>query len=68
VLRLLDKAPPNREGFFLPGTHSTARNDSAKVVDSFRDAGNGVRGRDGFRLTGELAKPNAALEQIWNTC
>ena len=25
------------------------------------------RGRDGFRLTGELAKPNAALEQIWNT-
>ena len=42
MLRLLDKAPPNREGFFLPGTHSTARNDSAKVVDSFRDAGNGV--------------------------
>src|SRR6516225_3646975 len=26
-----------------------------------------VRGRDGFRLTGELAKPNASLEQIWNT-
>jgi hypothetical protein len=24
-------------------------------------------GRDGFRLTGELAKPNAVLEQIWNT-
>src|SRR5262249_17278332 len=26
-----------------------------------------VGGRDGFRLTGELAKPNAVLEQIWNT-
>src|SRR5215472_13755968 len=26
-----------------------------------------VRSRDGFRLTGELAKPNAVLEQIWNT-
>jgi hypothetical protein len=24
------------------------------------------RGWDGFRLTGELAKPNALLEQIWN--
>ena len=26
-----------------------------------------VEGWDGFRLTGELAKPNAVLEQIWNT-
>jgi hypothetical protein len=26
-----------------------------------------VEGRDGFRLTGGLAKPNAALERIWNT-
>ena len=26
-----------------------------------------VGGRDGFRLIGELAKPNALLEQIWNT-
>ena len=25
-----------------------------------------VRGRDGFKLTGGLAKPNALLEQIWN--
>jgi hypothetical protein len=25
-----------------------------------------VRGRDGFRLTGGLAKPNALLEQIWD--
>jgi hypothetical protein len=41
------------------------RNDSAKPLDSFRAPGNG-RGRDGFRLTGGLAKPNAALEQIWN--
>ena len=49
----------------MPKTHSTARNDSAKAVDSFRAPGNG-RGRDGFRLTGGLAKPNAALEQIWN--
>jgi hypothetical protein len=24
--------------------------------------------RDGFRLTGGLAKPNAVLEQIWNKC
>jgi hypothetical protein len=36
------------------------------AVDSFRAPGNG-RGRDGFRLTGGLAKPNALLEQIWNT-
>jgi hypothetical protein len=35
-------------------------------VDSFRAPGNG-RGRDGFRLTGGLAKPNEVLEQIWNT-
>ena len=66
ALRLLDRAPPNCEDFFLPGTHSTARNDSAKAVDSFRAPGNG-RGRDSFRLTGGLAKPNAVLEQIWNT-
>ena len=26
-----------------------------------------IGGWDGFRLTGELAKPNAVLEQIWNT-
>jgi hypothetical protein len=26
-----------------------------------------VEGRHGFRLTGGLAKPNAVLEQIWNT-
>jgi hypothetical protein len=25
-----------------------------------------VVSRDGFRLTGGLAKPNALLEQIWN--
>ena len=43
ALRLLDRAPPNREGFFLPGAHSTARNDSAKVVDSFRTPGSGPR-------------------------
>jgi len=42
------------------------RNDSEMAADSFRAAGNG-RGRDGFRLTGGLAKPNAVLEQIWNT-
>ena len=41
------------------------RNDSVMVVDSFRAPGNS-RGRDGFRLTGRLAKPNALLEQIWN--
>ena len=51
---------------FLSGTHSTARNDSAEAVDSFRAPGNGC-GRDGFRFTGGLAKPNAVLEQIWNT-
>jgi hypothetical protein len=42
------------------------RNDSEMAVDSFRAPGNG-RGRDGFRLTGGLAEPNAVLEQIWNT-
>ena len=42
------------------------RNDSEMAADSFRAASNG-RGRDGFRLTGGLAKPNAVLEQIWNT-
>jgi len=42
------------------------RNDSEMAVDSFRAPGNG-RGRDSFRLTGGLAKPNAVLEQIWNT-
>ena len=36
------------------------------AVDSFRAPGNG-RGPDGFGLTGGLAKPNAALERIWNT-
>ena len=41
------------------------RNDSEMVVDSFRAPGNGF-GRDGFRLTGALARPNALLEQIWD--
>ena len=36
------------------------------AVDSFRPPGNG-RGRGGFGLAGGLAKPNAVLEQIWNT-
>jgi hypothetical protein len=36
------------------------------AVDSFRAPGNGCGGRDGFRLTGGLAKPNAVLEQMWN--
>jgi hypothetical protein len=39
------------------------RNDSEKPVDSFCAAGNLER----FGLTGGLAKPNALLEQIWNT-
>src|SRR5262249_27527196 len=43
AVRLLDRAPPNREDFSLTARHSTARNDSAKAVDSFRAAGNGRR-------------------------
>ena len=44
------------------------RNDSEMAVDSFCAPCNGGVSRDGFRLTGGLAKPNAVLEQIWNKC
>src|SRR5262245_5527359 len=50
---------------FLPGTHSTARNDSAKAVDSFCAARQCRRARTS-RVHSEPAKPNALLEQIWN--
>src|SRR5262249_26128160 len=56
AVRLLDRAPPNREGFFLPGgTRPLAMTQRRRWI------------RFALPAFGELAKPSAVLEQIWNT-